>query len=419
MTAATDQPPKRSLDEIDLLSPAEYAQNGYPYWAFEQLRRESPVRQMFHGSAPYWAITKHADITSIGRQPDLFLSAPKLIIRESYGDEDFVRPPSLIEMDNPMHRMHRKLISNRFTPRALKSIHGDIERIAKGVVDDLLAQGDGASVEFVEKVAAPLPIAVIAWLLGVPEPDWNLIFDWTNRIIGIDDPEYHPEGMTKEEDGQAAITELFTYFAGLVEERRKNPKEDMITLFTKAEVDGKPLEMIEILAWCQIIMVAGNETTRNATSGGLLAFIENQDQLRLLQANPDLLKPAIEEVVRWSSPIIHFARTAATDTIVNGVEIKEGDTLGLFYPSGNRDEDVFENPNSFRIDRKRNPHVGFGVGEHFCAGAHVARLELEMAFKYLLPRIDEIEVAGPVDRLHSNLVGGIKRLPIRYSLKPA
>jgi cytochrome P450 len=268
-----------STDEVDLLSPALFAGEGYPYAHWDRLRRESPISQRFHGGEPYWAITKHADITSIGRQPDLFLNGPKLIIRESYGSEDFVRPTTLIEQDNPLHRKSRKLISNRFTPRALKAIHGDIERIAKQIVDDLLEMGSETSVEFVEKVSAPLPIAVIAWLLGVPQPDWNLIFDWTNRIIGVDDPEYHPEGMTKEEDGEAAMMELFTYFAALVEERRKKPQEDLITLFTKAEIDGKPLEMIDILAWCQIIMVAGNETTRNATSGGLLAFIENSRRL--------------------------------------------------------------------------------------------------------------------------------------------
>jgi len=215
------------------------------------------------------------------------------------------------------------------------------------------------------------------------------------------------------------MTELFTYFAGLVEERKKSPKDDLITLFTRAEIDGKPLEMIDVLGWCQIIMVAGNETTRNATSGGLLAFIENPGELRKLQADPALLPSAVEEVVRWSSPIIHFVRTAARDTEIGGVPIQKGEHVALFYPSANRDEEVFEAPYEFRIDRKPNRHIGFGVGEHFCAGAHLARLELVMAYKYLLPRIEEIELAGPVDRLQSSLIGGIKRLPIRYKLKPA
>ena len=406
-------------DGTDLLSPAAYGKSGYPWARWDALRRDAPISKLLLAGQPYWAITRHADITAIGRQPETFLNGPRLVLTEHF-DESFAnRPKSLIEMDNPLHRAHRRLISNRFTPRALKTIHGDIDRIAREIVEKLLDRGDGSVVEFVEHVSAPLPIAVIAWLLGVPETDWNLIFDWTNRIIGADDPEYQPVGKTRQEDGLSAMTELFTYFAKLVEERRRNPKEDLISLFTQAEVDGKPLDLMEILAWCQIITVAGNETTRNATSGGLLAFIEHPEELRKLQADPRLMRPAIEEVVRWTSPIIHFGRTAAQDTVVSGVEIKQGDELALFYPSGNRDEAVFADPYTFRIDRNPNPHVGFGVGEHFCAGAHLARLELEMAFKYLLPRIAEIELAGPIDRLQSNLVGGIKRLPIRYKLKAA
>ena len=420
MSAAADRPSSSLPDGTDLLSPAAYARGGYPWARWDRLRREAPISRLQLAGKPYWAITRHADITTIGRSPELFLNGPKLVLREGTDDERFAaRPKSLIEMDNPLHRKHRRLISNRFTPRALKAIHGDIDRIAREIVEKLLARGDDSTIEFVEHVSAPLPIAVIAWLLGVDESDWNLIFDWTNRIIGGDDPEYQPVGQTREQDAMSAMTELFTYFAKLVEERRRDPKDDLISLFTQAEIDGKPLDMMEILAWCQIIVVAGNETTRNATSGGLLAFIEHPGELRRLQADPRLMRPAIEEVVRWTSPIIHFGRTAAEDTVVSGVEIKQGDELALFYPSGNRDEAVFADPYTFRIDRNPNPHVGFGVGEHFCAGAHLARLELEMAFKYLLPRIEEIELAGPVDRLHSNLVGGIKRLPLRYKLKAA
>jgi cytochrome P450 len=412
MSAATDL-----LDEFDIITPESFGRHGYPHEEWRRLRAESPVHFYPDGPVPFWAITKHADITAIGRQPDLFLNAPRLFVSPRFDEElDFERPPTLIEQDNPQHRKSRKLISDRFTPRALKKIHPDIDRIAKQIVEELLEQGDEVSVDFVEKVSAPLPIAVIGWLLGVPEPDWPQLYDWTNRMLGADDPEYSPE-----DEGEAgrAIVELFTYFTTLVEERRKDPKDDLITLFAHAEIDGKRLELIEVLSWCQIIVAAGNETTRNATSGGLLAFSENPGELRKLQDDMSLLRPAVEEVVRWSSPIIHFARTAAADTEIRGHKIKQGDTLALYYPSANRDEEVFEDPYRFRIDRWPNRHIGFGVGEHFCAGAHLARLELEYAYKYLLPRIEEIELAGPIDRLQSNLIGGIKRLPIRYKLKPA
>ena len=192
-----------------------------------------------------------------------------------------------------------------------------------------------------------------------------------------------------------------------------------MTIFANAQIDGEPLPFMDVLAWCFIIVVAGNETTRNGTTGGMLAFIEHQSELRKLQANPSLLVPAVEEVVRWTSPIIHFGRTATRDVELRGKQIRKGDALALFYPSANRDEEVFDDPFTFRIDRHPNPHLGFGVGEHFCLGSHVARLEMQVAYKHLLPRIDEIELAGPVSRLHSGLVGGVKHLPIRYKLKRA
>jgi cytochrome P450 len=215
------------------------------------------------------------------------------------------------------------------------------------------------------------------------------------------------------------MVELFTYFTKLVEEKKKNPTDDLVSLFAHAEVDGKPLPPMDVLSYCLIIVVAGNETTRNATSGGMLALIEHQDQLRKIQNDEGLLKPAIEEILRWTSPIIHFARTASRDVEVGGQQIREGEKLALFYPSANRDEEVFEDPFTFRVDRNPNRHIAMGVGEHFCAGAHVARLEMELAYKYLLPRIEEIEVSGPVERLRSSLVGGVKHLPIRYKLRPA
>jgi cytochrome P450 len=243
--------------------------------------------------------------------------------------------------------------------------------------------------------------------------------DWTNRTIGAGDPDFQREGKSPQETAREAMTELFGYFARLVEDKRKNPADDLVTAFTRAEIDGKPLPPMDVLAWGRIIVIAGNETTRNATTGGMLSFIEHQEELRRLQARPSLLPSAVEEVVRWVSPLIHFARTATEDFELRGRRIRAGDALALFYPSANRDEEVFDDPFTFRIDRDPNRHLAFGVGEHFCLGAHLARLELQVAYKHLLPRIEEIELAGPVERLHSSLVGGVKRLPIRYKLRHA
>ena len=416
MSAAAELP----LDQLDVITPDSFQAHGYPHEAWARLRRESPIHFYADTGVPFWAVTRHADITAISKQPELFLNGPRLFVNaraEKMMQEEgkFPRPPTLIEMDNPQHSAYRKIISSRFTPAALKKIHTDVDRIARKIVEDVLAEGE-AEIDFVDKVAAPLPIAVIGWLLGVPEEDWPKLYDWTNRMIGFDDPEFNPTNF--ETDGMRAMIELFTYFSEMVEERRSKPQDDLVSLFTHAEIDGEKLPQLDVLSYCQIIVGAGNETTRNATTGGMLALIEHPDEMRKL-ADPANLRTGIEEILRWTSPVIHFARTLAQDTVFEGHGFKKGDVFALYYPSANRDEDIFEDPYAFRADRKPNRHLAFGVGEHFCAGAHIARLELEMAFKYLLPRLEEVELAGDPDRLRSNLIGGIKRLPIRFKAKPA
>ena len=410
-----------SLADLDLLSPDLYVRNGYPHEAWTRLRREAPVRFMENAVMPYWAVTKHADIAFVGKHPELFLNAPLLVLPSEPRDlvREFEPPPTLIQLDGAKHASYRKLISKRFTPGALKKIHADIDAIAKEIVDGLLERGDEGRCDFVAQVAAPLPIAVIAWLLGVPKSDWKLLFDWTNRTIGAADPEYQVPGQTPGQTAQKAMTELFMYFAKMVEEKRKAPGDDLVSLFVHAEVDGAPLPPMDVLSYCMIVVVAGNETTRNGTSGGMLTLIEHPAELAKIQRDPALLRDGIEEMLRWVSPIIHFARTASQDTELRGHKIRKGERLGLFYPSANRDEDVFETPFRFDVERTQNRHLAFGIGEHFCAGAHVARLELEMAFKYLLPRIESIELDGKVERLRSSLVGGVKHLPIHYRLKRA
>ena len=416
MSVAAELP----LDQLDVITPDSFQEHGYPHDAWARLRAESPIHFYGDAAVPFWAVTRHADITAISKQPELFLNGPRLFVnplaeKMQSSERNLARPPTLIEMDNPKHSAYRKIISSRFTPAALKKIHADVDRIARKIVDDLLAEGEG-EVDFVDKIAAPLPIAVIGWLLGVPEADWPKLYDWTNRMIGFDDPEFNPADL--ETEGMRAMVELFGYFSEMVEDRRSNPRDDLVSLFTHAEVDGEKLPPLDVLSYCQIIVGAGNETTRNATSGGMLALIERQDEMRKL-ADPANLRTGVEEILRWTSPVIHFARTLSRDTVFNGQAFQKGDILALYYPSANRDEAIFEDPFSFRVQRKPNRHLAFGVGEHVCAGAHIARLELEMAFKYLLPRIEEVELAGTPDRLRSNLIGGIKRLPIRFKAKPA
>ena len=409
----------QELAGLPVVDAERYEKSGYPYEEWDKLRATGVPIRIESGPVPFWAVTTHADITTVGRLPNVYSSIPRLMVSVPDEDEDptaFKPPPTVISMDPPIHREFRRVISSKFTPGALKKIVPSVERIARQIVDDLFEEtkpGDEREVDFVEAVAAPLPIAVLGWLLGVPEEDWDKLYDWTNRMVGADDPDFQPESG-EEDDGRQAIIELFGYFTGLLEHKKKNPNDDLLTLLLLAEVEGRRLEPLEVLAYCLALVVAGNETTRNATSAGLLALIEHPEQMRRLQNDPELLNTGVEELLRWSSPLVHFARTATETTELSGTKIEKGDALALFYPSANRDERIFEDPYRFDVGRTPNRHLAFGVGEHFCAGAHVARLELVMAFKHLLPRIQEIELAGDVARLRSSFVGGIKRLPVRY-----
>jgi cytochrome P450 len=272
--------------------------------------------------------------------------------------------------------------------------------------------------DFVTDLSAKVPLAVIAELLGVPREDWDKLFQWTNETIGSADPEFQ-QGTSALETVDRARLALFQYFTELVEKRRKEPKDDLTSFVAGTQIDGKPLPTFELLSYFFLLVVAGNETTRNATTGGLLAFIENPEQWERLRRDPSLLRPAVEEIVRWTSPVIQFARTASEDTEIRGQKIRAGESLCLFYPSGNRDEEIFDQPFKFDIGRNPNPHLAFGIGEHFCLGANLARLELAVIFSQLAQRLERVELAGPVERLRSSFVGGIKHMPIHYKMRPA
>ena len=418
MAAAPAHP--RRLDEIQLIDPDWYVAHGYPHDAWRLLRREAPVH-WFSGFAgePFWAITKHDDVVSISRQPELFPSSVRNVIDpDPDPSAERFAPRMILNMDPPDHGAYRRLVSKRFTPRALALRAEDIEHIALEILDRLGAGGREGECDFVDAVAAPLPIAVIAWVLGVPREDWRLLFDWTNQSIGAADPEYQRPGETPRETGRRAQLELFTYFSKLLAAKRKSPGDDLISALVNARLDdGSALPDIELLAYYFLVVVAGNETTRNATSSGLLALAEHPEQWRWLRAHPERIETAVEEIVRWTTPVIHFARTAVRDTELRGQRIRAGETVCMFYPSANRDEDVFPDPYVFRLDREPNRHLGFGVGEHFCLGSHVARTELQVIFRHLAERLEDFEVTGAPARLRSSLVGGVKHLPIRYRLR--
>ena len=411
------------VDLSDIVRAERYASRGYPHEAWTQLRRESPVRWFeIDGYDPFWAVTRYDDIARVSRQPRMFLNAPRLAFSSQRfpvrAPEDFAR--SLLNMDPPEHGKYRGLVNRRFTPHALSFLSAHVERLSAAIVDDvarrLVAEvAEAAECDFVADVAARLPLAVILELLGVPRDDWKAVFDWTNQAIAPGEPEYR-QGKTVAETAEHARSSLFDYFGRYVADRRREPGEDLVSVLVQSRIEGQPVSDFEILSYCFLLAVAGNETTRNATSGGLLALIEHPGELERLRQDPSLLPPAVEEVLRWTSPLIHFCRTAAADTEVGGQRIAEGQLLILFYPSANRDEEVFADPFRFDVGREPNEHIAFGIGEHFCLGANLARLELKAILGEVLRRLEAFELAGPVERARTIIVGGIKRMPLRFRL---
>ncbi len=413
MNAQVDLP--SSIDPLDLVEPNRFAQNGYPHAAWAALRDEAPVAYLTPpGYEAFWAITKYADIVEVASQPERFSSAGGLVLGRTGAA---IQPSDMVvTLDPPRHGPLRRAAMPRFTPRAIRSRHEEIDRIATEVLDELAASGDAGGFDFVERVAAPLPIGVISWILGVPGEDWQLLFRWTNEIIGKDDPEFRRPGETPGQTIRRARGELHQYLNDLIEQRRRQPGDDIVSQLLVAQIDGKPLTEEELLNYCELIVEAGNETTRNAISGGLLAFSEHRGEWDRLRHDPGLLPTAVEEILRWVSPIIHFTRTATEDCDLRGSTIKAGDRVALFYASANRDEEVFADPFVFRVDRHPNHHLAFGSGPHFCMGANLARVELEALFRHLLIRLDSFELAASPERLNSAVNGGIKHLPLRCQL---
>jgi cholest-4-en-3-one 26-monooxygenase len=405
------------VDPGDLVDPERYARRGYPHDVWTRLRAEAPVAWIEPpGYEPFWAITKHADIQQISAQPRRFSSERGLTLARA-GAPAVPMPEMVVMLDPPRHGPLRRVLSPRFTPRAVRARRDHVERIAAEVVDEVLSRGATAECDFVEHVAAPIPLGVVAWLLGVPRADWALLYTWTNEVIGSNDPEYRHPGESPGQTSRRARSAIRSYFERLVEERRREPADDLVSDLVTARMGGEPLTHEQLVSYCELLVEAGNETTRNAISGGVLAFSEHPEEWQKLRASPDLLPRAVEEILRWVSPISHFTRVATEDCELRGIEVAAGDQLALYYASANRDEEVFDDPFAFRVERNPNPHLAFGFGEHFCMGAHLARVELETVFRHLLARVDRFEVAGPVARLHSAVNGSIKHLPVRYRLE--
>ena len=313
--------------------------------------------------------------------------------------------------DPPRHTRYRLLVNKGFTPRMIGLIETHLAYRAELIVDQVIERGE---CEFVTDLAAELPLQAIAEIMGVPQEERHLIFDWTNRMVGADDPEYgDPDDKA---DATMAAAELYVFASALGEARRADPRDDIVTKLINAEIDGDKLTPEEFELFILLLAVAGNETTRNATAHGMHAFMTHPDEFAKLQAHPELMPSAIEEVLRWSSPVLCFRRQATADIELRGKQIKAGDKIAMWHVSGNRDEEAFDDPFRFDITRTPNDHIAFGGGgAHFCLGANLARLELRLLFEQLAARTPDMSIAGDIERLRSNFIGGIKHIPVKFT----
>ncbi len=382
-----------------LHSPDFYA--GDPYPAYRELRATSPV--CWNDVAKFWALLKYEDVRFVSSNPAMFSSAKGVTIPDPAIPSP-VQEGNLIFSDPPRHRQLRKLINSGFTRRQVAVLEPKIRDIVAGILDGI---EPGSVHEFAEEVAAPLPTRMIAELIGAPPDDWEQFRVWSDAATGNADPEI-------ELDSLVAMGQLFEYFQKLIAARRAEPRDDLLSVLAEAEIDGHRLDDEDLLNFAFLLLVAGNETTRNLIALGTLALIAHPDQSRLLVDKPALIPGAVEEMLRWNSPVVHMARTATTDVEIRGQLIRAGDVVVMLYQSANRDEEIF-GPDSeqFKVTRNPNPHIAFGCGEHSCVGAQLARLEATVLFEELLGRFPRLELVGEVDRMRATMVPGVKRMPVR------
>jgi len=403
-------------DDARLLTdPLAYTDERRLHAALTQLRATAPVSWVeVDGYRPFWAITKHADIMEIERNNTLFTNWPRPVLTNAEGDELQANAGvrTLIHMDDPQHRVVRAIGADWFRPKAMRAMKMRVDELAKIYVDKMMAVGPEC--DFVQQVSVNYPLFVIMSLLGIPEADFARMLALTQELFGSEDSEFK-RGSSSEEQ-LPALFDMFQYFNGVTASRREHPTEDLASAIANARVDGEPLSDIDTVSYYLIVATAGHDTTSATISGGLQALVENPDQRERLRDNLDLMPLATEEMIRWVTPVKEFMRTAAEDTTVRGIPIAAGDSVLLSYVSGNRDEDIFDNPFRFDVGREPNKHLAFGYGVHFCMGAALARMEVNSFFSELLPRLKSIELTGDPELTATTFVGGLKHLPVRYSL---
>ncbi|MFZ5747604.1 MAG: cytochrome P450 [Pseudomonadota bacterium] len=412
----------RPLADPACFDPDRFAAHGYPHDIWARMRRETPVAWLDDGvREPFWAVTRYEDVAAIGRNSDDFKSGAGItILRKDMltGGTIERSVPLMLTMDPPEHQKNRMILRERFKPSVMRALEVHILERCREIVDSvaarrvaLAAAGADPTIEFVADIAMRLPMDVILELLGVPTSDRDQLFEWSNAVVGSEDPDYGDVAVPRESIA-AAQAGMFGYFAKFIAARRADPREDLVSLLVAARIDGEPLSDREILGFCFLLAIAGNETTRNATSSAMLTLIEHREAMTTLIEQPAAMPAAVEELLRWVAPIVYMARTATRDLELAGQPVAAGEKVVMFYPSANRDEDAFADAARFDIARKPNRHFTFGHGRHACLGNDLARIELRAVLTEILRQFPGIALAGPVERLRSNFVGGIKKMPV-------
>lgn len=396
--------------------PSAYADEARFHAACAWLRREDPVARVeADGFAPFYALTRYDDVLAVAKQPERWHNTmiPALGPLPADGSampETPVR--TLVQMDPPDHATYRQISADWFRPKAIGRLESRVASLATRFVDRMAELGDEC--DFMADVAVHYPLYVILSLLGLPEADFPRMLRLTQEIFGSSDQELARD----DGDFMATMLEFFEYFQGVVDDRRARPRDDMASAIANAQIDGEPIGLLEVVGYYVLIATAGHDTTSSAIGGGMHALLEHPDQLARLRADPSLVPTAVDEMIRWVSPVKQFTRTAMEDAEVGGVSISAGEKVLLSYPSANRDDSIFDDADRFDVGRSPNRHLGFGFGAHYCLGTHLAKLEGKAIFAELLPRLASIEAAGPAEYMQTLFVGGPKHLPVRYEFEP-
>jgi cholest-4-en-3-one 26-monooxygenase len=398
------------LSPVDLSDSRSFVA-GVPHTWLAYLRRNDPVYWQDEAGGPgFWAVTRYADCVTVNRDFERFSSAARGTMPFELGDEDIAQQGlMMLNMDPPLHTRYRRLVNKGFTPRMVRDLEESIHRSTDAIIDQVIETGRA---DFVTDLAAELPLQVIAELLGVPQADRHRMFDWSNRMVGNEDPEYQDQAHLAQE----AAMELYAYASELFATKRMDPHTDLMSVLTTVEVEGENLSELELELFFLLLTVAGNETTRNLMSGAMHTFFAHPAQWSRLREDRSILPSAVEEMLRFVSPVMNFRRTAMVDLTLSNTPIAAGDKVVFFHVSANRDEDVFSDPDTFDLTRDPNPHIAFGGGgPHFCLGANLARLEIRIMFEHLLDRMPDIRQDGEVQRLQSQFINGVKHLPVAFS----